>query len=140
MSVFNNVPVGTSRFKVVRLDSSTAGHILNLRLLDLGDATAPVTVEVLQPDSDAVYGACFGVGPSPGTRAPCKITTTAATHGGHWQTLQVPIPDTYHCSADGDQSACWVRVRLTTSAGQADTTTWSATLDGDPVRIVPDAP
>jgi hypothetical protein len=42
----------------------------------------------------------------------------------------------YQCSDDRDLSACWVRVRLTTSAAQDDTTTWRASLDGDPVRLV----
>jgi hypothetical protein len=48
----------------------------------------------------------------------------------------VPIPSNYVCNADADQSKCWIKIRLTTGAAQADTTTWAASMDGDPVRII----
>jgi Flp pilus assembly protein TadG len=136
ISLFNNVPAGSSTFNVLRLDSSTAGRVLSLQLFDIGDATAPVTVQLLQPDSNSPFASCTGIGPFNGALSNCSVTTTAARNGGRWQTIQAPIPANYACSDDRDQAKCWVKVRLTTSSGQADTTTWSASLSGDPLRIV----
>lgn len=136
VSLFNNVPAGQSTFNVVRLDSSAAGKVLNLRFFDLGDATQPVSARLLQPDSTAPFDNCTGVGPTSGPLSNCEVTTRAATNGGKWQTIRVPIPGDYRCTNDTTPNACWVRVRLTTSAAQSDTTTWSAGLDGDPVRLV----
>lgn len=136
VSLFNNVPAGTSTFNVLRLDSSTAGHILSVQFFDLGDATAPVSVTLLQPDSNTPFATCTGIGPFSGNLPGCTVTTTAAKNGGRWQTFQAPIPANYTCSDDRDQGKCWVRIKLTTTSGQADTTTWSASLSGDPLRIV----
>lgn len=136
VSLFNNVPAGQSTFNVVRLDSSAAGKVLNLRFFDLGDASQPVTSRVLQPDSTTPFASCTGVGPTDGALTDCEVTTTAATNGGKWQAIRIPIPSDYICTNDTSPNACWVRVRLTTSAGQSDTTTWQASLDGNPVRLV----
>jgi len=146
VSLFNNVNAGISNFKVLRLDSSAAGRTLVVRFFDLGDATDPVEARVLQPDSATAVGVplnkdqpfpnCVGAGPRNGTLTNCSVVTTAATNGGRWQDIAIKIPSDYTCTADDDQAKCWVRVRLSTSAAQSDTTTWSAGLDGDPVRIV----
>jgi Flp pilus assembly protein TadG len=136
VSLFNNVPAGVSTFNVVRLDSSTAGKVLNLQFFDLGDATAPVSATVLQPDRSTPFASCTGEGPTSGPLSSCSVTTRASTNGGKWQTIRIPVPSDYRCAADDNPSQCWVRIRLSTSSGQADTTTWSAGLDGDPVRLV----
>ena len=136
ISLFNNVPAGTSNFNVVRLDSSAANRVLSLQFFDLGDATAPVSVTVLAPDSNTAMANCIGEGPTNGSLPGCSITTRASTHGGRWQIVRIPIPSDYSCSDDRDESKCWVRVRLSTTAAQADTTTWAASLSGDPVRLV----
>lgn len=136
VSLFNNVPAGTSTFNLVRLDSSAAGKVLSLRFYDLGDASAPVTSQVLQPDSETAFPDCMGIGPTDGALPQCSVTTTKATNGGKWQTIRIPIDSDYRCADDASPNRCWVRVRLTTSAAQADTTTWQAGLDGDPVRLV----
>ena len=51
--------------------------------------------------------------------------------------LQVPIPDDYTCN-DTDPLGCWTRLRFTYPAGTtvSDTTTWSAFMLGDPVRLI----
>lgn len=136
ISLFNNVPAGTSNFNVVRLDSGAADRVLSLNFFDLGDATAPVSVTVLAPDSNAPMTGCTGLGPTTGSMPGCTLTTRSSTHGGRWQTINIPIASDYLCSDDRDQAKCWVRVRLSTTDAQADTTTWSAALSGDPLRLV----
>lgn len=145
-SVFNNVNAGVSKFFLVRLGSGAAAHTLTLGFFDMGDATDPVSAVVLQPDNSTLaagqpWTGCVGIGPTggplPGSPiSQCTITTTASTNGGRWQKVLVPIPANYRCLADADQSKCWVQIKLTTASAQADTTTWTAALDGDPVRII----
>ncbi|HTY73149.1 MAG TPA: pilus assembly protein TadG-related protein [Actinomycetes bacterium] len=139
-SLFNNVPAGTTDFYVARLDSGAAGHVLRVGFFDLADAAQPVDVTLLQPDSDTPFTGCSSVpvqgATGHGPLSGCTVTTTTTTNGGLWQEVTVPIDPGYRCSDDRDLSACWVRVRLTTAAGQEDTTTWRAALDGDPVRLV----
>ena len=140
-SLFNNVTAGTSTFHLVRLGSGAAAHNLTLRFFDIGDASAAVTATVLQPDTSSLaagvpFTGCVGAGPVSGPIAGCAITTTSATNGGKWQSITIPIPASYTCNDDHNQAACWVKIRTSTTSGQSDTTTWTAGLDGDPVRIV----
>ena len=141
MSLFNNVTAGTSHFNLVRLDSSAKNHVLNVRFYDMGDSNQPVVATVLQPDdsppvSDTAFDNCTGEGPVAGALTGCTVTATASVNGGRWQTIRIPITDAYKCSDDEDQAKCWIRIRLNTTAAQADTTTWAADLEGDPVRLV----
>ena len=48
-------------------------------------------------------------------------------------TITIPIPKDYTCIGD----ACWFRATyIYTGADVHDTTTWTAYIDGAPVRIV----
>jgi hypothetical protein len=51
--------------------------------------------------------------------------------------MSIPVPTDYNCSyanADG----CWYQVIVTFPSGTdvSDITTWDATVEGDPVRLV----
>ena len=50
---------------------------------------------------------------------------------------KVPIPNNYTCNYS-DAIGCWVRVNFDfpSQTNVSDTTTWSATIEGDPVRLV----
>lgn len=136
VSLYNNVPSGQSMFNFVRLDSSAAGHTLQVRFYDIGDSNASVTAAVLQPDLLTPFSNCTGTGPVSGALTGCAVTATSSVNGGRWQTISIPIDQGYRCPDDEDQAQCWVRIRLNTTAYQADTTTWAAELLGDPVRLV----
>jgi hypothetical protein len=71
----------------------------------------------------------------------------ANSWNGKIQTIDVPIPPNYSCtevkpppapSNTLESRGCWFRVRITFPAGSSvtDQTTWQATLEGDPVRLV----
>jgi hypothetical protein len=51
--------------------------------------------------------------------------------------ISVPVPAAFTCE-DLDPQKCWVRLRYTYGAGNqpSDTTSWQASLEGDPVRLV----
>ncbi len=49
-------------------------------------------------------------------------------------TFTIPLADTYTCSGDD----CWFRVVYNYTGGAAirDVTTWTAAIDGSPIRLV----
>ena len=85
------------------------------------------------------FSGCTGAGVVSGSLGgTCGVTgATTTNYNGKIQTIAVPIPSTYDCNST-QTGGCWVRVQLKLdSAGTtSDTTTWSATVDGDPVRVI----
>ena len=73
------------------------------------------------------------------TAADCSVSGVSSAAGWNGQIIQwdVPIPMGYTC-AFTVQTGCWLSLKFTFPSGTSvsDTTTWSATLDGNPVRIV----
>ena len=68
----------------------------------------------------------------------CRLNNVNnAEYNGHLTSMRVPIPADYTCN-QSSATGCWVRVRFVWCAGCAiqDTTTWSAAILGDPVRLV----
>ena len=82
-------------------------------------------------------------GPPWGTFTPtasgCKVNNVSSSGGfnGQWVQYKVPVPDSYTCNYN-DPNGCWVRVNFNfpSQTSVSDTTTWSATIEGDPVRLV----
>jgi hypothetical protein len=46
--------------------------------------------------------------------------------------IRAKFPASFDCSGDG----CWVKIRYSGFTAAADTTTWSASMEGNPVRLV----
>lgn len=136
VSLYANVPAGTSVWRVLRLDSSVAGRRIRLRLFDVGDAAQAVTVTIEDADTGVPWPACQVSGALTGERAPCRIQTVSGVTGGRWVELQLDVPSAYRCAADTDMGRCWLRARMSSPSVQHDTTTWTAGVAGDPVRIV----
>ncbi|MGZ4687453.1 pilus assembly protein TadG-related protein [Oryzihumus sp.] len=135
MAIYANIPSATTTFHLARIPSGAAGHILNVRLFDIGDSTGNGTVTVVSPSGAALAG-CTGTGPASGTLSSCSITSNSSFNG-KWETIAVPVPAGYTC-ADSDPTACWFKLQYAYGAGNqpSDTTSWTASLEGDPVRLV----
>lgn len=72
------------------------------------------------------------------TAAGCTIAgVTRAGYNGQYVTVEVPIPaaPAYTCDATRADE-CWLKLRFDTAGLVVDTSTWVATLSGEPVRIV----
>jgi hypothetical protein len=72
----------------------------------------------------------------------CALTNVRSDTGyqGKVKVVNVQIPVDYSCD-DNVASGCWFTVSYAygtagSGGGVQDTTTWSASLDGDPVRLV----
>jgi hypothetical protein len=138
MTIYANLPAAATNFHLARVPSSAAGQVLNVGLYDVGDAATTGTVKVVAPaDSGVTFANCTGIGPVAGSLPACQITTNSTAFQGKWETIGVPIPTTYACN-DADPTGCWVLLTFNYASGGDvfDTTSWTASIEGDPVRLV----
>lgn len=144
MPIYANLSGGTTDFYLARVTSANAGSTLTVSFFDTGDATGPGTIAIRDPMGGKPSGcrADGDVRTSPTgdfNTSTCTLSNVYKDYGYHGkiQRIKVPIPDTYSC-ADSDPTACWYRLKFEYPLGVTanDTTTWSASLDGDPVRLV----
>ena len=138
MSMYSNKPGATNEFHLARVPSGAAGQMLKLRLFDVGDSNQSGTIKIVYPP-DAAGGpfiGCQGAGPAIGALSNCSFTVNSSFNG-KWQTVSVPIPSAYRCN-DLDSAKCWVRLLYDYGTGSAphDVTSWAASIEGDPVRLV----
>jgi hypothetical protein len=133
----------TPTFYLARLKPATAGRNLSLEFFDIGDVGggASVSMQVLPPTE---YGSNFSGctfkrdNGSTQTSSTCTLSgMTSLNYQGRLVSVNVPIPADYNCTLT-TPTGCWVRIQMTFGSGATptDTTTWSATIDGDPVRLI----
>jgi hypothetical protein len=65
----------------------------------------------------------------------CTLTVPNGYYNERTVTVDVPIPDDYDCDDDVG-TGCWIKVRAAFNGPVNDTTTWSAAILGNPVRLV----
>ena len=139
MGIFSNQPGATTQFYLARVPSGSAGGTLNVTLYDVGDSSQSGTITIVPPSGGSFSG-CTGSGVTTSISAGCAFTVTAGSpsaFNGRYEVVKVPIPLGYSCN-DNDSAACWVKLTYTYGSGSAptDVTTWSAKLEGDPIRLV----
>ena len=141
----------TPLFYLARITPTAAsGRTLTLNFYDIGDVgNGSVNVQIqAPPDSNqpvvggqALFPTCTfhrDNGGGEQTATNCTIPNmTSATYNGRLVTMTIPVPANYNCDF-ASSTGCWVKVRMTYTAGAQpnDTTTWTASLNGDPVRLV----
>lgn len=153
-------------FNLIRLDSSTAGKTVRIGLFDLGDVPDGTITGTMRDPSGDPFDQCRAtigqpvINPLTGqvdTNYPdylsgwefpgrdlggtCGFNTAVAPgqQNGRLRAFTAAIPSDYTCN-DSDLTACWVTVELDPTVAANDTTTWSAEIIGDPVRLVDSQP
>jgi hypothetical protein len=128
-----------TEFFLAQVLQGHAGRDLVIELFDVGDVTGGSgSFSILTgtgdiPDCDWI--ATDTITPSNPTSGSgtCTINASNQKFNNELITMVVPIPDDYACTGDG----CWWKVRYDYSTGVPwDTTTWSAHIGGNPIRIV----
>lgn len=142
MGVYANYPAAGSavqtRFNLVRVVPAAATKTLIVTIFDIGDGGANGTLQVLPPvESGLTLDSCTGTGPRTGALQGCTITGIKA--GSPWeartQVIRVPIPASYSCTV-AQFGGCWFRLAVSFPDSLTDTTTWTARVEGDPVRLI----
>lgn len=141
MRIFANSDSATTEFNLVRVPPAAANKSLVISFFDVGEGATAGSVKVIKP-TDAVglpsnLAGCVGTGVRNGNLANCEITGITSTFfNGKYQEIRVPIPSTYTCTV-ASQGGCWFRIRVSFGVGQVtDATTWTARIDGEPVRLI----
>ena len=135
---------GGTTFQAARVVPGANNRVLQLTLYDIGDATGSGTL-YFTPSADANITSFTGcafrrsdnvtlTGANP---ANCSVSgVVSSSFNGKIVTVDIPIPGTYTCNV-ASETGCWINVFPDfTTANPTDTTTWSATMLGTPVRLV----
>ena len=150
IGIYANSPAANTTFYLARVLPGAKGRTLVLNFFDTGDAAQAGAITVLPPSESNVAGGAFtgctytappgnSTGPPWGafsSTTGCKVTNvSSATYNGQWVQLRIPIPNDYSCNFS-DPLGCWTRVNFAFPSAVQDTTTWTAQLTGDPVRLI----
>lgn len=135
---------GATSFKAARVLPGGRGRVLKFELFDMGDASASGTLQ-FKPPTDSNYsnftGCVFTRSDSASLTyngSTCTLSNVSSSLGynGRLITATIPIPDDYTCTASSE-TGCWVTVQPQFSGGSVnDVTTWAASMQGDPVRLI----
>lgn len=137
MAIYANVDgtAADTEFFLAEVAEVHAGRNLIIELWDPGDAAGNHSVSILDPDLNIPpcdWSATTGESGSP---ANCDIPTSLPGGGGkfndHLVTIRIAIPPDYTCAA-----TCWWKIHYNYPGTTNDTTTWSARIEGNPIRIV----
>jgi Flp pilus assembly protein TadG len=136
MAMYANLTSAQTSFYLTQVSPAAAGQVLNVRLFDIGDSTQPGTVTIRPPaDSNlSSFSGCQATGPTSGALSNCSITANSS-YNGKWEQISIPIPSGYTCDSLS-VTGCWITLGYNYGSGQpSDTTSWTANLEGTPVRI-----
>jgi hypothetical protein len=140
MSIYANHTGANTTFNLVRVIPAAAAKTLDIGFYDVGDASQPGTVTVLPPlDSNlgSSIATCTGAGVVNGAIPGCKLTNVSSGSGwnGQYENLKISIPGNYTCTYP-PAGGCWWRLQVQFPGGVNDTTTWTASVDGDLIRLI----
>ena len=147
MPIFANSDAATSTFPLIRVLPGAAGQNIVFSFFDAGDADTSATITVLLPYeipagaiANPFPGGCTAQGGAAGsgqTLLSCQATGIGnSTNNGKTESIRIPVPPDYMCDPSAFTN-CWYRVQVSFPSGSVhDITTWDASLEGDPVRLI----
>jgi Flp pilus assembly protein TadG len=142
MPIYANASGADTTFNLVRVVPAAASKMLVFSFFDVGEGANGGTMRVIPPsDSNmgSTIGNCTANGYFNGNLSNCQISNISSTTGwnGRSQNINVPIPENYTCTT-ADPGGCWFRVVVDFGPGRSvnDSTTWTAAVDGEPVRLI----
>ena len=142
LPIYANANAANTTFYLARITPNDAGRTLRITLFDMGDASQAGTLQILPPAEYAstISGCTFARddgGSLSYSGSTCELYNVSAGNGfnGRIVDVDIPIPEDYTCSI-ASATGCWFRVLADFPSVVQDTTTWSATILGNPVRLV----
>jgi Flp pilus assembly protein TadG len=142
LPVYANADAANTTFYLARVMPYDAGRTLRVTLFDIGDAAQAGTLQILPPAEYATTFSGCSFARDDGTTmstdpSTCTINNVSSGTGfnGRSVNVDIPIPTNYTCN-DTVGTGCWIKVRAAFPAGVSDTTTWSAAILGNPIRLV----
>ncbi|MEP9365603.1 flp pilus-assembly TadE/G-like family protein [Nocardioides sp. CN2-186] len=136
MSIYANANAAAPTFNLIRILPGAAGQTLIFKFFDIGDAEAAASLTVMPPqETTTSLTGCKATGYKTQTLPTCAINIDS-TWNGKSETIAVPVPSSYTCTYNSP-GGCWFRLKVNFGSGAVqDTTTWTAYVSGDPVRLI----
>jgi len=147
MSIYTNVPSGTTYMYLAKISSAMAGKTMEVDLFDPGDVKGGAATAVMSfsmptasgyADTPFVYRNSGTTLNDSGTTSGSVNSVTTSTcdtchpFNGDWLVVTIKIPSTYTAPLDG-----WWKIKYVISATQpSDRTTWRAEIIDSPVHLV----
>jgi len=134
MAIYSNVDgaLGNTVFYLAEVEEIHAGKSLVIDLWDPGDASGNHSLRIKDPNG--ATPPCVWTSTNPaypgGTLASCDIPTSSARFNNYNVQIRVDLA-AYTCGAD-----CWWKIDYNYPGQTNDTTTWSARIEGNPVKLV----
>ena len=126
-----------TEFHLARVEQRYAGKDLIIELWDVGDI-----VGGNPPDDNAWLKVVDGNGATvtcaweatngDANSGLCSINASDIRYDDELVTIVIEVPDNYTCTGD----RCWWRIIYDIAGQVKETTTWTAYIDGSPIRIV----
>jgi Putative Flp pilus-assembly TadE/G-like len=134
----------SSELHMTRVTPEYRGKWLRLELFDIGDTAAgTVNLTLLSPAGAAgspwtcTISKVSADGVTPAGAGCSIVGLTRTEFNGSAVRIRVDIPEDYSCNRT-IATDCWVKMQMTFNGGASptDQTTWSAAIEGDPIRLV----
>jgi hypothetical protein len=140
LPIYANADGAATNFFLARVMPGDAGRTLRINLHDISDVGASGTMQILPPaENGGTFSGCnFETDNGQATSfsaSSCTLTVPNGYYNARVVYADVPIPSDYTCDSS-DPEGCWVTVLASFPSSVQDTTTWSAAILGNPVRLV----
>lgn len=157
MEMYNGIPASTpTQFFFANVKQEYAGKTLVLELWDPGDGNGNSFITVMKPGVSTAGTPLMGCSytstrPSGSvdqsatlsSSQQCRLQTTSSGSNAfqnEWVHIKVNLPSTYTCDSTVNPvttgGSCWWQIKYETSSSLNDYTTWTARIEGDPVRLI----
>jgi Flp pilus assembly protein TadG len=128
MAVYVNFASNSATFDLAEVPEVHAGKDLVIDLWDSDSGIGNVLVRAPGGSTACTWTATSGQG---GTSNTCNIPTGSYNFNDQEMEIRIAIDNDYTCGTE-----CWWTIELAYPNGANDTTTWSAHIEGNPVRLV----
>ena len=140
LPIYANANGADTNFFLARILPFDAGRTLRISLYDISDVGDSGTMRIVPPTE---FGSNFSgcrfandINKSMTFNAStCTLTVPNGYYNERTVTVDIPIPTNYTCSSS-QNSGCWIKVLASFNGAVQDTTTWSAAILGNPIRLI----
>ena len=140
LPIYANANAANTNFFLARVLPYDAGRTLRVNLYDISDVGQSGTMQVLPPaEAGGTFSDCgfsndtnkamtFNAGT-------CTLTVPNGYYNERIVTVDIPVPSNCSCNPS-IATECWITVQANFPGAVNDTTTWSAAILGNPIRLV----
>lgn len=138
LPIYANAEGASTEFYLARILPTGSERTLKVSLWDISDGGSSGSMQVVPPaEAGGTFSGCTydSTGGTYTVQSGCQFSFNSGALNAQVMTVTIPIPASYTCDSSVP-AGCWIKVRAPFAGAVNDTTTWSADVVGDPVRLV----